>query len=277
MKARVLVPLHVTSMWLPVYAGSPALTGSVGAGVVLRPGVVVDIGPAGSTSRPRLPHIEAVLERMGLSARVVYRSPVPLGVGYGVSGAVALGAALGVAAARGSSLLDAARIAHEVEVSMGTGLGDVIAEFYGGGIEVRVKPGAPGVGVVDRIPHPPRLVVLTHDFGFEDTRAMLQRLGEFLAGEGRRIVERLLRDPTYYSFLELSAQFSRAAGFLTQRLEDAVRPCSKWGDGYYAKKGVLVFLTYEDMADEAARCLSERGLPTRRFRLSHSGAVALQA
>ncbi|GGI74883.1 hypothetical protein GCM10007112_09580 [Vulcanisaeta souniana JCM 11219] len=46
--------------------------------------------------------------------------------------------------------------AHLVVVSLGTGLGDVIAEYYGGGIELRLRVGAPGIGILDNrtIPSP---------------------------------------------------------------------------------------------------------------------------
>jgi len=42
------------------------------------------------------------------------------------------------------------KIAHNAEVNCKTGLGDVLASFHGG-FEVRVKPGAPGIGTVEKI------------------------------------------------------------------------------------------------------------------------------
>ena len=42
------------------------------------------------------------------------------------------------------------QIAHNAEVNCKTGLGDVLASFHGG-FEIRVKPGAPGIGNVEKI------------------------------------------------------------------------------------------------------------------------------
>ncbi|MCG2870402.1 MAG: hypothetical protein L7H10_06585 [Vulcanisaeta sp.] len=41
--AIVDVPLHITSMWLPKYTDDPVTTGSLGAGVVIRPGVKLTV------------------------------------------------------------------------------------------------------------------------------------------------------------------------------------------------------------------------------------------
>lgn len=266
------VPLHVSSMWAPAYDPDELKTGSVGAGVLLWPGVKVRLGRG-----RRLPHVDAVLARLGVRAEVAFSSPAEPGQGYGVSGAVALGTAMMAAAAAGRPLLQAAQAAHVVEVAMGTGLGDVAAQFHGGGIEVRVRPGAPGVGLVDRVPHPAGLVALVHEYGREDTSSMLRRLAGFLASEGRELVERFLKEPTYDSFLRYSAEFSRRAGFLTQDVEARASACRRLFDGYYAKKGVLVFLTYRDVAEDAARCLSGVGLAVRPFRLAHSGALVFHS
>ena len=274
-RVKVLVPLHVTAMWLPVYTDNPLTTGSIGVGVLLKPGVVVEV-ETGSGGRGPIPHISAVLKRLGLSASVRVSAPVPLGAGYGLSAAYTLGAALGASALAGRPLLEAAQVAHVVEVEMRSGLGDVIAEFYGGGIEVRVRPGAPGVGVVDKVPHPRGVVVLAHTFGTEETSHMLIRLREVLSDACARLVEKFLESPTYEAFLELSAEFSRTAGFLTREIEERVLQCKRWVEGYYAKKGVLLILVDADVAEEARHCLHREGVDTRLFQISHAGAIVIR-
>ncbi|MEZ0318971.1 MAG: pantothenate kinase [Pyrobaculum sp.] len=266
------IPLHISSMWSPVYDADELKTGSVGAGVLLWPGVKVSLRRG-----DKLPHVDAVLRRLGISVEASYSSPVEPGRGYGVSGAVSLGTALAAAAAAGRPLLEAAQAAHVVEVAMGTGLGDVVAQFHGGGIEARVKPGAPGVGFVDRVPHPAGLVALVHEYGREETPSMLRRLAGFLSSEGRRIVEKFLKEPTYEAFLKYSAEFSRRAGFLTQDVEAEISACRRLVEGYYAKKGVLVALAYKDVAEEAVQCLRGVGLSVRLFRLAHSGALVFRS
>jgi len=273
-RVKVFVPLHVTAMWLPVYTDDPLTTGSIGVGVLLKPGAVVEV-EVGNGKRGPIPHISAVLKMLGLSASVRVSAPVPLGAGYGLSAAYTLGAALGASALAGRPLLEAAQAAHVVEVEVGTGLGDVIAEFYGGGIEVRVKPGAPGIGVVDKVPHPRGVVALAHTFGAEETSLMLMRLREVLRGACARLVEKFLEAPTYEAFLELSTEFSRTVGFLTRDIEGRVVPCKRWAEGYYAKKGVLLVLVDADVAEEARHCLHREGIDTRLFQISHAGTVVI--
>lgn len=270
MKILIDVPLHITSMWYPIYTDNPRTTGSIGAGIVIRPGLNMVI-ENGETTVTEPPHIKEVLSRYGIEATIRYNTNIPLGVGYGMSGAVALGTALGAAALLGRSLLEAAQVAHEVEVDFGTGLGDVIAEFYGGGVELRVKQGAPGIGIIDRIPYPSDLVVLTHEVGFEDTRSMLARLRGRLETIGKELVNELIKEPTYENFLRLSLEFSRAMGFLNNETEDRIKPCIKYLDGYYAKKGILVLLTYKDMVNEATQCLNGQGIAAKRFMVSNAG------
>jgi pantoate kinase len=267
-EAVVDVPLHVTSMWVPVYTSDPLTTGSLGAGVVLRPGVRLVVRPGG---RCNVAIACEAVSRIGVTASVSYASPVELGVGYGVSAALALGAAAGAAALAGRSILDAARVAHVIEVENKTGLGDVIAEYYGGGVEVRRAPGPPGVGAIDRIPYPDDAAVLAAEIGREPTAAMLERLAGRLGEVGRAHLARLLGDPTYENFAELSTRFSREVGFLTGDVEARAGRCGRYLDGYYVKKGAFVALTREDEAEAAAACLQSAGIPVRRFLLSGEG------
>ncbi|WP_069807623.1 pantoate kinase [Vulcanisaeta thermophila] len=273
MRVVVNVPLHITSMWLPRYAQDPRTTGSLGAGIVISPGVEVTVSDEDAKLRVTgLRHVDEVLRRFGVNVNVEYRAPAPLGFGYGMSGALTLGVALGVATLLRKPLLEAAQVAHEIEVNLGTGLGDVIAEFYGGGIELRVRPGAPGIGVIDKIPYPNDLVVLTHEFAREDTNVMLLRLRDKLEVLGKEFMGEIMREPTYENFVRLSMEFSRRLGFLTEDIEGRVRPCIKYVDGYYVKKGVLVLLTRVDEAPQASDCLTRHGLPTRYFKISDAGA-----
>jgi len=269
--AIINVPLHVTSMWVPHYVQDPSLTGSMGAGIVIRPGVTVMV----RHGRPRnvtLRHLNELMRIYGGDFEVTYRSPVDLGLGYGLSGAITLGASMGMAAMLGKPMLHAARIAHEVEVSLSTGLGDVIAEYYGGGVELRVKPGAPGYGLVDRIPYPHDLVVMIHEFSREDTGEMLRRLHDRLVTVGRKYVLRLIEEPTYDNFITLSPLFSREIGFLRYDMEARLKRCIKYIESYYAKKGLLVVLVHGDELTQAKDCLETMGMAMRVFRISNSGA-----
>ncbi|WP_243665699.1 hypothetical protein [Vulcanisaeta sp. JCM 16159] len=133
------VPLHITSIWLPMYGNDPMSTGSLGCGVVIRPGVRLTVKPAASPIKYGIDHVDLALRELGVNAEINYSSPVQLGVGYGMSAALALGTALGAAVVARKPLIKAAQVAHVIEVKLGTGLGDVITEYYGGGIELRLR------------------------------------------------------------------------------------------------------------------------------------------
>ena len=65
---------------------------------------------------------------------VEHHVEVPLGAGFGTSGAAALSLALALneALSLGLSKIEAAQLAHVAEVECKTGLGTVIAETFGG-------------------------------------------------------------------------------------------------------------------------------------------------
>ncbi|MFX0202592.1 MAG: hypothetical protein ACFFCW_41340, partial [Candidatus Hodarchaeota archaeon] len=99
--------------------------------------------------------VETLLERAGIRSKVIvsHRVDVPIGAGFGSSGAGALSTALAL-----SKVLDLhltfnqlGRIAHVAEIKCLTGLGTVGPLMLGGCI-MTIEPGAPGYSVIDRIP-----------------------------------------------------------------------------------------------------------------------------
>jgi len=72
---------------------------------------------------------------------------VPVGYGLGSSGAVALSLSFALDQALETKLEKTmiGQIAHNAEVNCKTGLGDVLASYHGG-IEIKVKNGATGIG-----------------------------------------------------------------------------------------------------------------------------------
>jgi len=87
-------------------------------------------------------------------------------------------------------VLRALQRAHILEVKYKTGLGDVIAE-YTGGFVIRVKPGAPGVGVAYRVPVKERVNLVLVEVGKgESTSTMLSRMSGEVISEGERLLSR---------------------------------------------------------------------------------------
>lgn len=113
--------------------------GSLGVGFTVDKGVTAEVLPAGKTQiffngkRVNFPTVESVI---GRPSEVFLRSDLPLGAGFGLSGASAFATAL---ASLHKTRFECAKIAHIAEVKNHTGLGDVVNQYYGGFLVKRVS------------------------------------------------------------------------------------------------------------------------------------------
>lgn len=146
---------------------------------------------------------------------------VPIGAGFGTSGAAALSLALALNEVfnLGMSKIEAAQLAHIAEVECKTGLGTVAAETFGG-LEIRVKPGAPGIGKVKRIPISKDYVVACLNFGALSTRKALtnEKIRKQINEFGGKLVDNLIEEPSIINFLKFSRQFTEHVGLITDRI-----------------------------------------------------------
>ena len=170
---------------------------------------------------------EAVIQRLteeygrSLKVGVDHESQLPIGAGFGASGAGALGAAIALGHLLDPSLdvFRAASFAHYAEVSNHTGLGDVIAQTVGGP-EIRTYPGAPGVGKTASYTYDDSLrVVLAGSSGLE-TREVLTnpQTRERINIAGDRLLSELIAEPTFDKFIRCAREFSTSVGLETQRV-----------------------------------------------------------
>ncbi|MDF0591168.1 pantoate kinase [Candidatus Methanocrinis natronophilus] len=171
------------------------------------------------------PVTKRVVESLAPSpVRVETELFMPQGSGFGASGAGALSSAYAINGAFDLALTASGvgEAAHRAEVASGTGLGDVIAQ-NAGGLVVRLSPGAPGVGSVDRIPVPPLRIgfivrgPLSTEEVLSDPSVM-----RGVNREGERALKELLRRPTLERFVFLSWEFARLSGLAKDWMEDAV-------------------------------------------------------
>ncbi|MBP1923510.1 pantoate kinase [Halorubrum alkaliphilum] len=227
-RATAFVPGHVTGFFSAHPADSPALAGSRGAGLTLTDGVDVRV-TAGQ--RPPEQHlngepatiapVDDVLDTLGVDGTVAVETDLPVGAGFGVSGAAALGTALAANAVAdaGRSENELVRIAHEAEVERGTGLGDVVAQARGGA-PIRVEPGAPGHGELDGIPARARVEYVA--FGERSTEAVLAEDTTALSAAGERALDRLRADPRLSTLMDASRTFAEDADLLVPEVADAI-------------------------------------------------------
>ena len=254
-RTTAFVPGHVTAFFSAHPAADPAVAGSRGAGLTLSDGVDVtvettdDASAAGNTvatddalaandasaaitldgEPASIGAVADVLAALGVRARVDLETDLPLGAGFGVSGAAALGTALAANAAadRGRSENELVRIAHEAEVERGTGLGDVVAQARGG-IPIRLEPGAPGHGVLDGIPAHARVEYVT--FGELSTEDVLAGDTAALTGAGERALSRLRADPRLPTLMDASREFAERADLLVPEVAEAIEAVAAAGN-----------------------------------------------
>ena len=159
---NAFVPSHITGFFAALRQEDPMLSGSIGCGLNLALGATTTVEPSeemqiflnGELSDA--PVSRYVLDRLAKSPVIVRTQlDMPLGSGFGASGAGALGCGLALNSHFNLGMManQVAAVAHCAEVVNRTGLGDVIAQNTGG-LVVRLLPGAPGIGRVDRIPVP---------------------------------------------------------------------------------------------------------------------------
>jgi pantoate kinase len=250
--AMAFAPCHITGVFQIFDESVDALCiGSKGAGVSLNLGAKtsvrikkgngyrlrVNINNHVANSAQISEHVvDAFLSRCAGAANseitVEHQVEAPIGAGFGTSGAGALGLALALNEALGLGLsrIEAAQLAHVAEVECKTGLGTVIAETFGG-LEIRVKPGAPGVGEIKCLPIPENVVVACHVFGPLSTRKFLtdrgtrSRINRF----GGDLVDELLEAPTTLNFMRLSRQFAEHVGLITQNVRGVLNAADKVG------------------------------------------------
>jgi pantoate kinase len=254
-RATAFVPGHVTGFFSAHRTADPATTGSRGGGLTLSDGVEVTVSPAESTRidldgrRVGMEPVERVLEALGVRARVVIDSRLPVGAGFGVSGAAALGTALATNTAFGGqrSENELVELAHVAEVEAGTGLGDVVAQARGG-VPIRVDPGAPDHGRLDGVPTSARVEYLT--FGDRSTAAVIEGDTTRLTRAGERALADLRDRPTLPHLVELSRRFAREAGLLVPEVETAIEAAADaGGEAAMAMLGRSVFALDTGLSD----------------------------
>lgn len=238
-EAKAFSPGHITGFFqICDQPNDPLSKGSRGAGVSITQGVTTRVlvkksvltsfkitinGNVTDSALVSEHVVNAFLSLAGGSYKVLVEHyvKVPIGCGFGSSGAGALSLALALNKAFNLNLsrLEAAQTAHIAEVECKTGLGTVIAENLGG-LEIRVKPGAPDVGQIESIPINEDYVVACLSFGPLPTRKILtsetsrQRINKF----GGDLVDELVRHPVTRNFMEFSRKFAEHIGLISKRL-----------------------------------------------------------
>ncbi|WP_267642424.1 pantoate kinase [Haloarchaeobius amylolyticus] len=255
-EARAFVPGHITGFFSAhPNADDPTKAGSRGGGLTLTDGVEVTVRPSSDpTVRlngevTEVDSVLTVLRTLDAGATVEAETPLPLGAGFGVSGAMALGTALATNQVfdRQLSENELVTIAHGAEVQAGTGLGDVVAQARGG-IPLRLEPGGPQHNLLDGIPARARVEYL--NIGQLSTAEVLSGDTEQLSEAGKQALSRVVKEPTLASFIFASRRFAREADLLTPDVRDVIEEViDAGGQASMAMLGETVFALGSGLTD----------------------------
>lgn len=241
--AKAYCPGHITGFFEICDQPEDILKkGSRGAGVSIEKGVItmVSLKPAKQTSikvyvngvESEAPVTKNVVEQVLKIAdekfivTVTHEVEIPIGAGMGASGAGAFSTALALNKALNLGLTydKVAQIAHIAEIVNKTGLGTVLAQSRGG-VEIRIKPGAPGIGYVDLIPAGPDIVVVCGSLGPIETKKMLSKpeLREKINRIGGKMVDELVKNASIEKLVELSKRFATEIGLMSERIREVIK------------------------------------------------------
>ncbi|MBW9223053.1 pantothenate kinase [Methanothermococcus sp. SCGC AD-155-E23] len=254
------IPGHITGFFTIHRDRDPLKTGSTGAGITVDRGVITEVrrgkGRIYFNGREMdLCPTREVMKNIGVEGYdVIHRSQLPLGCGLGISGACALGCAyeLGRVVDPQRDELELLKVAHISEVRCGTGLGDVIGQYFGGFV-IRRKPGFPPEVKKINIGEGERYYIVLEVLGRKETRDIIEdpRWIERINRVGSRLLKEILKDPTLENFMRLSYTFARESGLASEEILSLCEDLSFTRGASQAMLGNTLFVlcTEEEIED----------------------------
>ncbi|MDC0203804.1 GHMP kinase [Candidatus Nitrosopelagicus sp.] len=241
MMATAFCPAHITGFFkAELDKEDSKQLGSLGAGFSIQKGVKTTV-----TVREKTKHdisdfaikvngfesgdmrvSELVLSRFSVKGKfidVTHDIDVPVGYGFGCSAAVALSLSIALNDALDYKLtkIQVAQIAHDIEIECRTGLGDVLASYHGG-FEVRVKPGAPGIGQVKKINSKEKRDVIIICFNPISTKKFLKEKISSINGLGGKMVKKLIESNDTEEFQDMSIKFAKYVNVVTPKMNQVI-------------------------------------------------------
>lgn len=258
-EGEAFCPGHVTAFFEVHDDPHPRIKGSRGAGLSLSLGVrtVARVRDAPRTSIDILVNerrakaevtrwvAEKLIGSQSCELKILSDTPLPVSQGFGVSSAAALSTALALDSALGQGLprSELVGMAHQAEVECGTGLGDVVPASLGG-MDLRLKPGAPGYADVRTFPVQADLLLAV--LGPEmPTKSVLRDPAKVAAINrvGGALVDEFSRRPDFEHLFDLGNRFAEDTGLANRTLLEVIRASRMFGRATMAMLGNSIFAT----------------------------------
>lgn len=271
MKSIAFAPGHISGFFEPVYNQDVFRTGSRGAGINISLGAISEITVKSSpvqnleifvnNKKSNAPVIKLALKHMigNNPIHVVVKTSLdlPYGQGFGMSAASAVSATYALSKIIGVSKNEAMKASHFSEVSLKTGLGDVLANCFGG-VEIRKTAGLPPWGVIEHIPGKYELVLCVIGKKL-DTRKILQNQTKTIniVNYGKYCTKKILENPSIENLFFLSQTFTKKAKLANKQVLDAIDCANQFGMASMCMLGNSVFALGK--TEELCKILSSFG------------------
>jgi pantoate kinase len=256
--AKAFAPAHISGIFIINLRKDAALSGSMGCGICLENGAITTVRPydetiikINGTICEAATTLAAIKNLTSEPVLIDTTLDIPVGYGFGASGAGALSAALALneALSLDLTLKDLAGAAHCAEVTNRTGLGDVTGMTFGG-IVVRKKAGAPFTGIIDKIPCR-NTKISWISFNEISTKSVLSddlKINS-INKAGKAKLKELLKKPTLENLFNQSRGFATEIGFMSQKVKDAIEAVEAAGGlASQAMLGDTVFAIHDNGA-----------------------------
>ena len=280
--AKAYSPSHITGFYSEVKDESILNRGSLGAGISIRKGVRSTVELYDSERNNFIIVINGVISKDAIVSKFVineflkrtnknyfikvsHEVSLPIGYGIGTSGSAALSLAFALndALSLGLSDMESAQIAHKAEIECKTGLGTVLSEFHGG-LCIRIKGGAPGIGKTNVI-RINNYKVAIFCFSPMFTPYFIECIRKISNDECNNMMMKVLKTKSTVDFLELSYKFSQSLGFVNKTCNNLMDLLTQ--NGFHSSAalfGQTVFTIVKENELETIKKIS-RNFPTRLF------------
>jgi len=226
---KAISPGHISGYFSRIMGETPEGTGSIGAGLVIAEGVTATVERSDETEivvvadgveTDGSPPIEEALERIGVSAQVRTESRLPIGSGFGLSAASLLATVIAADElfTLSMGMPEIARLAHEIEVLHGNGLGDVSAEL-GGGLVCRNAPGIKGVNCRLMVVEIPVAIVSLSPISTQQVLSSPESMEKAALAYPGRFPDDI------NDFFAISRQFAESSGLITDPVRTILSAC----------------------------------------------------
>ena len=224
MKAKAFAPGNVSCIFRICRHKDPLRMGSLGVGFTTNKGITAAASLSKRTTvrfnkkRISMPTVKTALGQLSdKKIAIDFQSELPLGMGFGLSGACALSAALAVNKLLNlkKSRTELAKAAHYAEVVNHTGLGDVAGQLKGGFL-IKRKQGNPlkaeRLNVKEKI-------VYCQWFGKLDTKKVITNKAaeKRINKAGDMALKKIKRDMKLAEVIEISKTFAKESGLLRNK------------------------------------------------------------